>query len=65
MNYIHLIIFLYSNTLKGLVLEGYLKRWKFEVEATSDGYHAVQLCKVTAGTDASFDLVILDYQIQG
>lgn len=59
------ILIVDDNQLNLKVLEGYLKRWNFTVEATNNGSHAIQLCKVTAGTDASFDLVILDYQMPG
>ncbi|MFA5905574.1 MAG: response regulator [Desulfobacula sp.] len=52
-----------DNKLNLETLEGFLVKWGFFVEATTDGSHAVQMCKLMAKTNLPFDMVITDYQM--
>ena len=52
-----------DNKLNLEILEGFLVRWGFFVEATTDSPHAVQMCKLMAKTNLPFDMIITDYQM--
>ncbi len=57
------ILIVDDNKLNLEILEGFLKKWEFFVEATEDGHHAVQMCRLMAKTNMPFDMVITDYQM--
>ncbi|MCP3875317.1 MAG: response regulator [Desulfobacteraceae bacterium] len=52
-----------DNQLNLDILEGFLLKWDFSVEATTDGNHAIQMCKLMAKTNMPFDIIITDYQM--
>jgi CheY-like chemotaxis protein len=57
------ILIVDDNQLNLEILEGFLKKWGFIVEATTDGNHAVQMCRLVARTNMPFDMVITDFQM--
>ncbi len=57
------ILIVDDNELNLEILEGFLVKWGFFVEATTDGNHAVQMCKLMAKTNLPFDMIITDYQM--
>jgi two-component system sensor histidine kinase/response regulator len=59
------ILIVDDNELNLEILRGFLTKWGFFVEATSDGAHALQMCKLVAKTNLPFDMVITDYQMPG
>ena len=57
------ILIVDDNQLNLEILDGFLKKWNFFVEATTDGNHAVQICQLMAKTNMPFDMIITDYQM--
>ncbi|NOX35124.1 MAG: response regulator [Deltaproteobacteria bacterium] len=57
------ILIVDDNALNLEILEGFLIKWDFIVEATTDGNHAVQMCQLVAKTNMPFDMIITDYQM--
>ena len=52
-----------DNELNLKILKGFLKKWGFKTVTTTNGNHALQMCKLMAETNTPFDLVITDYQM--
>lgn len=57
------ILIVDDNKLNLEILESFLLKWGFFVEATTDGNHAVQMCNLMAKTNLPFDMIITDYQM--
>ncbi|MCP3942777.1 MAG: response regulator [Desulfobacteraceae bacterium] len=57
------IMIIDDNILNLEILAGFLKKWGFMVEATTDGNHGIQMCRMMSRTNKPFDMVITDYQM--